>query len=105
MSETGTFYSFTEQSGHILVMVHCDSHFPEAVPLQKATSQDITREIELFFSQLGLPKEILTGQGTPFLSKLMADVCQLWQFKQMQYHPQTDHLVKHFNQTLKRMLL
>lgn len=37
----------------------------------------------------------------------MADLCQLLQFKQLRtsvYHPQTDGLVEHFNQTLKQML-
>lgn len=75
-----------------------------AVPLQKATSKNIAREIILLFSHVGFPKDLLTDQGMPFISKLMTEVYQLLQVKQvctLDYHPQT---MKRFNQTLKRML-
>ncbi len=39
--------------------------------------------------------------------RLMADLCHLLKVKQLRtsvYHPQTDGLVKRFNQTLKQML-
>ncbi|KAL0148983.1 hypothetical protein M9458_055787 [Cirrhinus mrigala] len=45
--------------------------------------------------------------GTPFMSRLMADLCRLLRVKQLRttvYHPQTDGLVERFNQTLKQML-
>lgn len=51
--------------------------------------------------------EILTDQGTLFISRLMADLCKLFKVKQLRvtvYHPQTDRLVERFNHTLKRML-
>lgn len=41
------------------------------------------------------------------MSQLMKDVCWLLRVKQVQtsaYHPQTDGLVEHFIQTLKRLL-
>lgn len=43
-----------------------------------------------------------------FVSKLMGDLCQLLQVKHLQtsgYHPQTNDLVEHFNQTLKWRVL
>ncbi|KAL0192088.1 hypothetical protein M9458_010384, partial [Cirrhinus mrigala] len=55
---------------------------------------------------LGIPVEILTDQGTPFMSRLMADLCRLLRVKQLRttvYHPQTDGLVERFNQTLKQI--
>ncbi len=57
--------------------------------------------------RVGIPAEILTDQGTPFMSRLMADLCRLLRVKQLRttvYHPQTDGLVERFNQTLKQML-
>lgn len=56
---------------------------------------------------MGIPQEILTDQGTPFMSLLMVDLCHLLKVKQLRtsvYHPQTDGLVERFNQTLKQML-
>ncbi|KAL0148818.1 hypothetical protein M9458_055827 [Cirrhinus mrigala] len=92
---------------HILVIVDYATRYPEAVPLRRATSKAIARELFLLSSRVGLPSEILTDQGTPFMSRLMADLCRLLKVKQVRtsvYHPQTDGLVERFNQTLKQML-
>ncbi|XP_050984340.1 uncharacterized protein LOC127176618 isoform X2 [Labeo rohita] len=92
---------------HILVVVDYATRYPEAVPLRKATAKSIAQELFQLFSRVGIPKEILTDQGTPFMSRLMADLCRLLRVKQLRttvYHPQTDGLVERFNQTLKRML-
>ncbi|KAL1258013.1 hypothetical protein QQF64_011257 [Cirrhinus molitorella] len=92
---------------HILVIVDYATRYPEAVPLRKATAKAIAQELFLLFSRVGIPAEILTDQGTPFMSRLMADLCRLLQVKQLRtsvYHPQTDGLVERFNQTLKQML-
>ncbi|KAI2652491.1 Retrovirus-related Pol polyprotein [Labeo rohita] len=92
---------------HILVVVDYATRYPEAVPLRKATAKNIAWELFLLFSRVGLPSEILTDQGTPFMSRLMADLAHLLKVKQIRtsvYHPQTDGLVERFNQTLKQML-
>ena len=70
-------------------------------------SKNIGKELVLLFSRVGIPKEIVTDQGTPFMSRFMADLCKMWQVKQLRtsvYHPQTDGLVERFNLTLKSML-
>ena len=59
------------------------------------------------FSRVGVPKEILTDQGSNFTSQLLAEVYRLLHIqpiKMSPYHPQTDGLVERFNQTLKAML-
>ncbi|KAI2645879.1 Retrovirus-related Pol polyprotein from transposon 17.6 [Labeo rohita] len=92
---------------HILVIVDYATRYPEAVPLRNATAKSIAQELFLLASRVGLPSEILTDQGTPFMSRLMADLCRLLRVKQLRttvYHPQTDGLVERFNQTLKQML-
>ncbi len=92
---------------HILVIVDYATRYPEAIPLRKATSKAIAQELFLLCSRVGIPSEILTNQGTPFMSRLMADLCCLLQVRQIKttvYHPQTDGLVERFNQTLKQML-
>ncbi|KAI2644445.1 Retrovirus-related Pol polyprotein from transposon 17.6 [Labeo rohita] len=83
------------------------TRYPEAVPLRKATAKAIAQELFLLASRVGIPAEILTDQGTLFMFRLMADLCRLLRVKQLRttvYHPQTDGLVEHFNQTLKQML-
>ncbi|KAI2655868.1 Retrovirus-related Pol polyprotein [Labeo rohita] len=61
---------------HILVIVDYATRYPEAVPLRKATAKNIARELFMLFSRVGIPSEILTDQGTPFMSRLMADLAQ-----------------------------
>ncbi len=88
---------------HILVIVDYATRYPKAIPLWKATAKAIAQEL----SRVGIPAEILTDQGTPFMSRLMADLCRLLKVKQLRttvYHPQADRLVERFNQTLKQML-
>ncbi|KAL1274384.1 hypothetical protein QQF64_027198 [Cirrhinus molitorella] len=92
---------------HILVVVDYATRYPEAIPLRKATAKNIAQELFLLCTRVGIPSEILTDQGTPFMSRLMADLCRLLRVKQLRttvYHPQMDGLVERFNQTLKQML-
>ncbi|KAL1281507.1 hypothetical protein QQF64_000310 [Cirrhinus molitorella] len=62
---------------HILVIVDYATRYPEAIPLRKATSKAIAQELFLLASQVSIPAEILTDQGTPFMSRLMADLFRL----------------------------
>ena len=59
------------------------------------------------FSRVGVPKEILSDQGTNFMSSLMSELCRLLSIRKLSttpYHPQANGLVERFNGTLKRML-
>lgn len=67
----------------------------------------IAQELFLLCSRVGIPTEILTDQGMPFVSQVIADLCRLLKVKHLRtsvYHPQTDGLVERFNKTLKQML-
>lgn len=59
---------------YILVIIDYATCYPEVVPLRKTISKNIARKLVQLFSRVGLPKEILTTQGMPFMSKLMCDV-------------------------------
>ncbi|XP_077948925.1 uncharacterized protein LOC144382966 isoform X6 [Gasterosteus aculeatus] len=92
---------------YILVILDYATRYPEAIPLRKATARHIANELFLLSTSLGIPKEILTDQGTPFMSRVMKELCALLKIKQLRtsvYHPQTDGLVERFNKTLKSML-
>ncbi len=92
---------------HILVILDYGTWYPEAIPLRAANAKNIAQELFLLASRVGIPKEILTDQGTSFMSRVMADLCLLLQVQQLRtsvYQPQTDGLVERFNQTLKQML-
>uniref|UniRef100_A0A8C3HS24 Gypsy retrotransposon integrase-like protein 1 n=1 Tax=Chrysemys picta bellii TaxID=8478 RepID=A0A8C3HS24_CHRPI len=92
---------------YILVMLDYATRFPEAIPLRNITAHTIADELVKIFARVGLPREILTDQGTNFTSRLLRQVCELLGVKQLRtsvYHPQMDGLVERFNRTLKDML-
>uniref|UniRef100_A0A8C5M0U9 ribonuclease H n=1 Tax=Leptobrachium leishanense TaxID=445787 RepID=A0A8C5M0U9_9ANUR len=92
---------------YILVVLDYATRYPEAMPLRNSSAKSIAKELVLMFSRVGIPKEILTDQGTPFMSRVMRELCKLMGIKQLRtsvYHPQTDGLVERFNKTLKSML-
>lgn len=68
-------------------------------------SPNIVKELELLFSHMAIPKDILTEQGTMFISRLTQDLCTLLQVRHHHtsvYHPQINRLVAWLNQTLNK---
>ncbi|KAI3366502.1 hypothetical protein L3Q82_000474 [Scortum barcoo] len=88
-----------------VVTVH--TRYPEAFPLRDITAKQIAYPPLQLFSRVGIPSEILTDQGTNFLSDILRQVYRLLGIKSIRttpYHPQTDGLVERYNRTLKSML-
>ena len=107
MDLVGPFPRSARGHQYILVIMDYATRYPEALPLRTMASKGIARELMLLISRVGIPDEILTEQGTPFMSKIMKDLATLLNIKQLRtsvYHPQTDGLVERFNRTLKSML-
>lgn len=97
------------QAGNRFILVICDyaTRYPEAYPLREVTAKQISTALLRFFSQVGIPREVLTDQGPNFMSHTLQQVYKLLGIKRVRttpYHPQTDGLVERFNQTLKSML-
>ena len=79
----------------------------EAVALRSIDAESIAEELIKLFARVGIPKEILTDQGSNFTSQLLAELYRMLHvhlIRTSPYHPQTDGLVERFNQTLKSML-
>lgn len=97
------------RSGNRFVLVVCDyaTRYPEAVALRSIDAERIAEELVNIFARVGIPKEILTDQGSNFQSQLLGALYKLLHVEALRtspYHPQTDGLVERFNQTLKQML-
>ena len=63
--------------------------------------------VEEIFLQYGPPKILLSDRGSNFMSKIVAEINDMWQIKRCfttPYHPQTDGMVERFNRTLAQML-
>ena len=97
------------QSGNRFILVICNyaTRYPEAVPLRTINAENIAEELVKFFSRVGMPKEILTDQGSNFVSQFLTEIYRLLHIHPIRttpYHPQTDGLVERFNKTLKSLL-
>lgn len=97
------------KSGHRYMLVVNDyaTKYPEVFPLKNIKAKTVAFCLVQFFSRVGYPREILTDQGTNFMSTLLKQVYQLLGIRSLRttaYHPQTDGLTERFNQTLKQML-
>ena len=60
---------------YILVLVDYATRYPEALTLRAATAKAVARE--LMFSRVGIAREVLTDQGSCFMSCVMR-ACGIW---------------------------
>ena len=67
------------RGGHRYVLVVCDyaTRYPEVIPMRTIDAEAVAEELMKMFSRTGIPKEILTGQGTNFSSQLLLELYQL----------------------------
>ncbi|KAL7880119.1 hypothetical protein SRHO_G00023730 [Serrasalmus rhombeus] len=91
----------------ILVIVDYATRYPEAFALKKVKTHQIVNALIQLISRVGVPREILTDQGTNFTSKQIKQVYNLLGIRAIHttaWHPQTDGLTERFNKTLKQTL-
>ena len=92
---------------YVLTVVDVATRFPEAVPLKNIDTISVAEALVSIFARVGCPEEILSDQGTQFVSDLMQEIYRLLSIKSIRtspYHPQSNGLVERFNGTLKTML-
>ncbi|CAM5130792.1 unnamed protein product [Natator depressus] len=92
---------------YILVVVDFATRYPEAVALSSIEADTVADALLTIFSRVGFPKEVLTDQGSNFMSALLWclwEKCGVRHIWASAYHPQSNGLVERFNGTLKMML-
>ncbi|KAL8595294.1 hypothetical protein ACOMHN_020047 [Nucella lapillus] len=92
---------------YALVMVDYATRYPEAIPLRDVTAKSVAEAAFEMWTQTGIPREVLTDNGSQFTSETMKEVFRLLAIKGLRttpYHAQCNGLVERFNGTLKRML-
>ena len=83
------------------------TRYPKAVPLKKITTEALAEALLNIYSRVGIPEEVLTDQGTQFMSECMQEVSRLLSIKSLTstpYHTICNGLVERWNGTLKSML-
>ena len=97
------------ERGHryILTLVDYTTRYPEAVPLKNIDTETVAEALLDMYSCLGIPEEVLSDQGTQFVSSCKQEVSRLLSINRLTttpYHPICNGLVERFNGTLKKML-
>ena len=97
------------EKGNRFILVVCDygTKYPEAIPLKTIDAETVANALIDIFSRTGIPREILSDQGSNFMSATIKHLCSLLHIKKLKtspYHPQANGLVENFNGTLKKML-
>ena len=85
------------------MLVDYATRYPEAVPLKKITTEALL-DIN---SRVGIPEEVLTNQGTQFMSECMQEVSRLLSIKDLTskpYHPICNSVVERWSGTWISML-
>jgi hypothetical protein len=93
---------------YCFVAVDAFSKWPEMVLTKSTTASRTVEMLEEMFSRFGLPKLIVSDNGTQFASALFAEFCESKGIKHIRtapYHPQSNGQAERFVDILKRGLL
>ena len=96
-------------SGHkyLLTMMCLYTKYPVAIPLRRVDNETVLNAMIEVFSTYGIPKEILTDQGSVFTSKLTRLLCKTLHINKVKtspYHPQSNGSLERWHACLKSML-
>ena len=72
---------------YILVVYDYATRFPEAFALKSIDAEHVAEALMSLFSRVGVPKEVLTDQGTNFTSRLLGKLYQLLGVKAIRTSP------------------
>ncbi len=75
------------------VLCNYATRYPEAVALRNISAKSVAEALFRMISRVGIPKEILTDQGTALMSRTIRKLYELLGIKPVRtsvYHPQTD---------------
>lgn len=92
---------------YILTLVDYATRYPEASALRNIEAETVAEALVTMFTRVGVPAEILSDQGSQFMSSVMKEMSRLLSMTQLvttPYHPMCNGLVERFNGTLKSML-
>ena len=95
-------------NGHFfLLVVDSFTKWPEVFKCKHPTSTSTIDALRLLFSRFGVPKTIVSNNGTQFTSKEFEEFCKALSIEHLTtaiYHPRSNGLAERFVDTFKRAL-
>ena len=93
---------------YYLLVVDYFSKFVEVVTLPNLQSGTVISKLKSMFSRFGIPKKIVTDNGTQFSSLEFKNFSEKWEFVHVTsspLYPRSNGLAERFVQTVKRMFI
>ncbi len=91
----------------IFTCMELASGYPFAIPMKNYTAEATAQAVLAVISVLGISLEILSDQGSNFLSSPLTNLCKklgIHKIKTSPYHPQSNGRLERFHSTLKRIV-
>ena len=91
---------------YLLTAMCLYTKYPEAIPLKRVDNVTVLEGWMEVFSKHGFPREILTDQGSVFMSRMTAHMCKTFEVHKVRtspYHPQSDGALERWHACLKGM--
>ncbi len=92
---------------YLLTVIDLASRYPEALPLKIASATEVAEGLLEVFARHGLPRQILSDQGSNLTGRVMTELCQKLKIDKIHtssYHPESNGCVERFHGTLVPML-
>ena len=103
MDIVGLLPNIKARNKYLLVVMDYATKWLEAFALRNATTETVVHCLVDMTARTGVPEELLSDNGSNFVSKVMRQYCETTDIKQIKtspYHPQTDSMVERFNSTI-----
>ena len=65
------------ENRYVLTMVDYATHYPEAVALKNIDAETVAEALVTMFTRVGIPEEVLSDQGSQFMSSVFREVSWL----------------------------
>ena len=92
---------------YLLTVLCMGTRYPYAIPLKRVDAVTVAEALVEVIAHTGIPKEILSDQGSVFVGRLNQEMSKLLgidRLKTSPYHPQTNGAIERWHSCLKGML-
>ena len=92
---------------YILLTICLASKYPEAILLKDVRAETVAEGMAEVFSRIGVPRQLLTDQGSQFVGKMVQQLCRKLNIEKLQttpYHPQSNVCLERWHGTVVPML-
>ena len=100
-------WGYVKDQCETLVIVDAGSGYIEAFPAGNRTSQTMKMHLSQFFARFGIPRLLISDNGSELVSSDLKQWCESLGIKKMEspiYHPRANGFVERAVQTVKRAI-